>query len=93
MTQTAITCRVTVKKFINGKNIKLAQYPTYGVMTDERHIVTAEGHKFTAGRKSGFGKSGTWELEKDYSGLAGIAGYTTDYIAVYIDHIENYIDE
>ena len=90
MEKKAITCRVTIKKSVGNKTIKLSQYKTYGVLTDPRHIVTVEGHKFTAGRKAGFGKSGTWELEKDYSGLAGIVGYTTEYYGAYIDQIEEY---
>lgn len=88
-----ITCRVTVKKDVDGKNVKLAQYKTYGVLTDVRYITTAEGHKFVAGRKAGFGKSGTWELEKDCSGLCGIPKHTSKYISVYIDQIEEYVEE
>ena len=85
-----ITCRVTVKKHIEGRNVKLAQYTTYGIMTDVRHIITAEGHKFTAGRKAGFGKNGTCEIETDNSGLSEIEGYTTKYVSVHIDRIEDY---
>ena len=88
-----ISCRVTVKKLVGSKVYKLAQYPTYGIMLDNRTIKTAEGHKFYASRKGGFGKTGTWELERDYSGLAGIKGYTTDYIRVCIDRIEQYTEE
>ncbi len=88
-----ITCRVTVKKHIEGRNVKLAQYETYGIMEDVRHIVTAEGHKFTAGRKAGFGKTGTWELENDHSGLSEIEGYTTKYVSVHIDRIQEYVEE
>lgn len=88
-----ITCRVTVKKYIGDKQVTLTRYNTYGIMPDETHIYTAEGRKFTAGRKTGFGKTGTWELEHDESGLANIYGLTNGYNKVYVDNIEEYWEE